>query len=126
HPVAFAASNLNVNAMVKMAHEVTSNNIPPLVTLQVVRETQLQVGRDFFDGFAAAGLYDSPALLTRVFRGTAWQHTMTVRASGVVLPGVTNLTWRWALLQGDEKLVNIRPLGTGGQMAEISVAYHVP
>ncbi len=126
HPPVFVNSNLNDEAMVQLAHGMTSNTVPPLVTLRVLKEAQPLHGVDFFDAFPSAGLYDSPALIARVFRGLSWSHTLTVGANAAALPVATNLTWRWALLQGDPEKVTIRPLGPSGQTAEITVAYHKP
>lgn len=126
HPAVFASTNLNLDAMIRLANALTSNTIPPMVTLRVLKETQPVYGRDFFDGFPSAGLYDSPACVARVFRGVGWSHTITVSASAAALPGAPPLTWRWALLQGDPAKVTIRPLDPGGQVAEITVAYHEP
>jgi hypothetical protein len=126
HPAVFAGTNLNVEAMIRLANALTSNTIPPLVTLRVLQERQPVYARDFFDGFPSAGLYDSPACIARVFRGVGWSHTLTVAAGAAALPGATNLTWRWALLQGDPAKVAIRKLDPAGQVAEITVAYHEP
>lgn len=126
HPPVFVSSNLNEEAMVRLANGMASNTIPPLVTLRVLKETQALHGIDFFDAFPSAGLYDSPALVARVFRGVAWSHSLTVGANALTLPGTTNLTWRWALLQGDPEKVSIRPFGSSGQTAEITVGYHKP
>lgn len=127
HPPAFTATNLDEEAMVRLANSMTSNTIPPLVTLRVLRETQHLHGRDFFDGFPSVALYDSPACIARVFRGVAHTHTMTLAANAAAMPGATNLTWRWAILQGDPEKITIRPdASSGGQVAEITVAYHEP
>jgi hypothetical protein len=126
HPAVFASTNLNLDAMIRLANALTSNTIPPMVTLRVLKETQPVYGRDFFDGVPSAGLYDSPACVARVFRGVGWSHTLTVAASAAALPGAPPLTWRWALLQGDPAKVTIRKLDPAGQVAEITVAYHDP
>jgi len=126
HPAVFAQTNLDEEAMVRMANGMTSNTVPPLVTLRVLGEQQAIHGRDFFDGFPAAAHYDSPACVARVFRGVGWSNTLAVAAQAVTLPGATNLTWRWAVLQGDPAKVAIRPLTPSGQAVEITVAYHEP
>ena len=126
HPAVFAGAHLREEAMVRLANNLTSNTIPPLVTLRVLHETQPLHGRDFFDAFPAAGLYDSPACVARVFRDVGWSHTLTLAAQATALPGATNLTWRWAVLQGDPAKITIRPLTPAGQVAEITVAYHEP
>ncbi len=126
HPSVFASQNLDEEAMVRLANGMTSNTIPPLVTLRILREAQAIAGYEFFDAFPSAALYDSPSCIARVFRSTAWSNTLSVAANGTALPGATNLTWRWAVLQGDPAKVTIRPLVPSGQAVEISVAYHEP
>ena len=49
HPSVFEGGNVNLLEMVRMAHAIFSNSVPPLVQLQVVEEDHPAVGRDYFD-----------------------------------------------------------------------------
>ena len=51
-------------AMATMAHEMTLENIPPVVLLEVVEEDQAVAGRDYF-GAAGEQLFDTPSAIAR-------------------------------------------------------------
>ena len=49
HPTVFEGHNVDVVAMAKMAHEMTTDAIPPMVQLRVLEEDVPVPGRDYFD-----------------------------------------------------------------------------
>lgn len=124
HPTVFDAANLDVNRLVRMAHDLTTNDVPPLVSLRTIRDTRAQPGIDFFDLAGSDALYDTPCVIGRILRSSAWQHTMTIRAQ---MTGVSTNGWqlRWVLLRGDPAKATLRPSTPDpAQDEEISVAYH--
>ena len=72
HPIVFQSANLDAEAMVRMAHDMPSNSVPPVVQLEVVEEDHPVAGRDYFD--LPAGdrekLFDTPCAIARVCRST--------------------------------------------------------
>ena len=123
HPTVFDAANLDVERMVRMAHDLTTNDIPPVVALRTLADTRAVPGIDFFDGFGAEGLYDSPCVIGRVLRSTARRHTMTV---GAQLTGVPPDGWhlQWVVLRGDPRKITLLPLKPDQSQVEISVVHH--
>lgn len=119
HPVVFDAANLDVEAMVKMAHALKPEDLPPLVALRTVKDAQSELGTDFFD-VRPEGLFDTPFCIARVVRGVARERRMTVEAAAQ-REGVKYL---WVVLQGDAKKIDIKPLNESASQVEINVAYH--
>ena len=122
HPAAFDANQLNVDQMVRMAHELSISDIPPVVALRTLADSRATPGLDFFDAVAAETLYDSPCAISRVIRSTAHRHTLTIDAQLTAMP--TN-GWRlnWVVLSGDPQKVALRPLKADNSQLEISVTY---
>ncbi|MEI8244162.1 MAG: hypothetical protein WCI17_12910, partial [bacterium] len=123
HPTVFDAASLDVERMVRMAHELTTNDIPPVLALRTLADGRAVPGVDFFDAAAQEALYDSPCVISRVMRNTARRHTMTVGAQPT---GVPADGWRihWVVLRGDPRRITLLPLKPDQSQMEISVAHH--
>lgn len=121
HPVVFDARNLDAEAMVRMAHTLAPEEIPPLVTLRTVKDAQAEPGIDYFD-VRPEGLFDTPFAIARVVRGVARTRNMTVEAAATPKPDAA--VYRWVVLQGDPAKIMIRPLTPDGSRVTVSVAYH--
>jgi len=123
HPTVFDAANLDVERMVRMAHDLTTNDIPPVVALHILADSHAVPGVDFFDPAGSEALFDSPCVISRVLRSTARRHTMIV---GAQLTGAPPDGWRihWVALRGDPRKISIRPLRPDQSQAEISVIHH--
>ncbi len=121
HPVVFEERNMDVAALVTMAHALKTEEIPPLVALRAVTESQAEAGVDYFD-VRPEGLFDTPCAIARVVRGVARERRMTVEAAAST--NLRDLKYQWVVLQGDPKKVVIKPLNESGSRVEISVAYH--
>jgi len=125
HPPVFSGGNINMQKMVTLAHEMTPEALPPVVQLNVVEEDEPVNGRDFF---AAPGrtekLFDTPCAIARVFRGVQQRRRMVVSAEESRDLTGRELTFRWAVLQGDAEAIKIRPVKEDGSVVELSVPYH--
>jgi hypothetical protein len=123
HPIVFDATNLNVEAMVKMAHELTPQNIPLPVVLRTLKDATTESGIDYFDQ-RSEGLFDTPFAIARVVRGVRSKtRIMTLEAH---IPGIPqpSTPFVWKLLQGDPTKVTIKPLTPNASQVEISLDYH--
>jgi hypothetical protein len=121
HPSAFLPENLDTAKLVQMAHALTTNDLPPLVTLRVLRETQTVPNRDYFDILPSEKLFDSPFAVARIFRGAARTRTLDVLA----LSRRPDAKIHWVVLQGDPSKVTFIPSATNG-LVTITVAYQPP
>jgi hypothetical protein len=124
HPSVFEGEWVDPLAMVRLAHAINLEEIPPLVQLKVVREDQPVPGRDFFEPGGSERLADTPAVAARVFRGKERTRRVVVSAEGSYDLNGRELTFEWVLLRGDPERVQIRPLNAERSAAEIVVAYH--
>ncbi len=123
HPVVFDALNLNVEAMVRLAHDLTPTNIPAPVVLHTLKDVKAEIGIDYFD-LRPEGLFDTPFAIARILRGVRTRsRTITLEA---MLPGIPSPTssFVWKVLQGDPSKVTIKPLTPNASQVEITVAYH--
>ncbi len=121
HPAVFDVKNLDADAMVKMAHNLTPETIPPLVALRTLKEGQAEAGKDYFD-LRPEGLFDTPFAIARVARDVARVRRMTLGAS--TAPQKAGVEFIWAVLQGDHAKIEIKALDANASKVEVSVAYH--
>ena len=125
HPVVFDGTLIDEERFVRRAHGLTVPAIPPIVLLEVLKETQPQSQVDFFEENKGVSerIADSPCVIARTFRGSAFQREMivTARKTGDLMGRL--LEFKWVLLQGDPNRVTIKPSPTGEE-AHISVAWH--
>ena len=124
HPTVFDVTRLDIPHMVRLAHDMTSNDVPPLVSLRTLMDHSAQAGVDYFDLAPSDMLCDTPCAIGRILRGVALRRTITIGASMNATP--TN-DWHlvWTVLHGDPLKVTILPLKADQSQAEISVLHHV-
>jgi hypothetical protein len=122
HPPAFQAENLDTARLVRMAHTLATNDVPPLVILTVLRENQMIPDRDFFDIIRTEQQFDSPLAVARVFRGAPRTRTLEVRAQCKR----TDAKLHWVVLQGDTKKITFTPCPTNNAVMTLTVAHHQP
>lgn len=123
HPAVFDGARLDVPRMVRMAHAMTLTNLPPLVMLQVEKEDQFKVGRDYFSDGAGEMLFNTPCSIARLWKATAMTRKLVVSAAASRDPNKRPLTFRWVVLQGDPDKIRIRPLDKAGSRAEITLTW---
>ena len=122
HPPVFQAANLDTAKLVQMAHALTTNDLPPIVVLNVRSETQMIPDRDFFDILRSEQLFDSPLAVARIFRGAARTRTLEIRTQC----RRTDAKLHWVVLQGDPAKVTFTPCATNSSLMKLTVAYHNP
>jgi YD repeat-containing protein len=118
-------AQIDAAAMLRMAQSLSSNDVPPMVLLRTLREDRASPNIDFF-GASGEGLFDTPGAIARVVHGVTRRERSIEVAALPSLPGITNLTWRWVLLQGDPARVKIEPLNDQGSTVRITVGHHDP
>jgi len=124
HPAVFSAETMDVEKMVRTAHDLKPDEIPPLVQLRVVEEDAARAGVDYFDVGEAEKVFDTVSAIARVARATRWQRRMLVSAENTRDPNNRPLVYHWGLLRGDPERVQIKPLDPQGTRAEVLVAWH--
>ena len=125
HPTVFEGSWVDALKMVKLAHEITAETIPPMVQLKVLEEDTPVNGRDYFEPAGVTEkLGDTPAVIARMWRGKDGRRRMVVSAAESFDVNKKPLTFTWVVLRGDEKNIQITPRNKEGSEVEIIVPYH--
>lgn len=120
HPVTFAPADLEVERMVRLAHELQVADVPPPVMLRTVKDFKAEQGVDYFD-LRSETLFDTPFCIARVGRAMHKKRSITLEAHAA---GRAAQEYRWVLLLGDEEKVKIKPLEGSAARVEIEVEYH--
>jgi hypothetical protein len=124
HPPVFDAGTLDVERMVRMAHDLEPGDVPPLVRLRVEEEYLGRPGQDYFEAGGGEKLFDTISAVARVARSARWQRRMVVSLADTKDPNDRPLSFVWRLLRGDPERVRIRPLDPLGTRAEILIDWH--
>lgn len=124
HPTVFDRQNLQSEMMVQMAHEMTRDNLPPLVKLKVVKEDEPVVGRDYFDIGSRQKLFTTPCAIARVHRMAKYDYRMIVSAEDSRDLNGRDLSYHWKVLRGDSELIEINPLNEDGSIVDLKVKFH--
>lgn len=119
HPVVFAGSQMDELRMVRLAHEITPNEIPPLVRMDVVEEDQPLSGTDFFFPAPNERLFDTHGAIARVHRTSSYWRRMVIDVSETISFNRSRPKFHWAVLQGPPDLVKINPLNSDFSRVEI-------
>jgi hypothetical protein len=123
HPPVFDGARLDLLRMVTLAHDMTTNALPPLAILRTIEEKRALPGRDFFDPAGGEALFDSPAAIARIARGMAYTRRIVVDGRASRNPMPSHLKAHWVLLQGQPDKVRIHPRIGDPLVAEIEVDY---
>lgn len=125
HPSVFEGRHVDALAMVEMAHAMTVETIPPLAAIKVLEEDAPINGKDFFDlPGRTEKLADTAHVIARVWRGVSDKRRVVLSAADSEDVNAKPLSFRWVVLRGEEKRIQIKPRGPGNVEAEITISYH--
>ncbi len=124
HPPVFDGTTLDVERMVRMAHELQPADVPPLVRLAVEEEYLGRPGIDFFEAGSGEKLFDTVSAVARAARSARDRRRMVASVAATQDPNGKPLSFVWRLLHGDPDRVQIKPLDPLGTRAEILVDWH--
>lgn len=127
HPVVFDSTKLDELKMIRQAHEMTPEKIPPLVQINVVEETSLNAGKHFFEPENALThkLADTPVSIARILRGSLDEYGMVIHLGKIADLQKRPLKLLFQVLQGDPKLIQIDHSG-GAPYLRLKVRWHPP
>jgi hypothetical protein len=124
HPSVFEGSWIDELPMVKLAHALELQALPPIVRLKVVEEDKAIPGVDYFEDGGSEYLADTPAVIARIHRSKEQKRRLVVSASESYDLNKTPLKYKWVVLRGDPERIQIKPRGQDGSVAAVTVAYH--
>ena len=123
HPPVFDSPTLDVVKMVTLAHELTPDQLPPVVQIQMKEENLGELGIDYFDIAARERFFDTPSAIARVMKSAKRERKMLVSAEGSRDLNGQTLKYHWVVLRGDPDLIRIQTKEEG-KSAEITVQHH--
>ena len=124
HPPVFDGATLDVERMVRMAHDLEPGDVPPLVRIKVEEEYLGRPGVDYFEVGDAEKLFDTVSAVARVARSARERRRLVASVADTQDPNSRPLSFTWRLLHGDPDRVRITPLDPLGTRAEIVVDWH--
>lgn len=124
HPTVFDGAQVDPVRMVKLAQEMTTEVLPPMVQLHVVEEDVARVGVDYFDVSERERYFDTPCAIARVVKSLKYSRRLVVSADKSQDFTKQPLEYHWVVLRGDPSRIQIKRLNERGSTAEITVSYH--
>ena len=115
HPAAFNSKNLDLVRLVKKAHALRPDEIPPTVALDLINSRMFPVKyplplRDYPDLLSEL-VYNASSSIAFLLRAPAGERTFLVRAKPFAA-GTNTVTYTWRVVNGDPQRVKITaPLG---------------
>lgn len=128
HPVVFNGADIDTLKLVRIAHSLTTNNLPPVAAFRVVHEDnrRLLPFVDYFDAAQNEHLFDSAFACARVFRGMDYTRKVTLSANLSTDLSGKPLRFHWFVGQGDASHVRITPIDPSGMTVELEFDYQKP
>jgi hypothetical protein len=123
HPTVFEGSGVNAQAMTEMAHSITISTLPPIALIRVEGEDTPVNDVDYFDPKQSEKLADTPAVIARIFRGSAYARKITISAEDSKELNNRPLKFHWQVLRGDPDRIKIEYLNPTHSSASITVPY---
>lgn len=127
HPPVFDGTQIDEEKMVRIAHEMTPEKIPPIVLLRVIEESNIEPGKNFFELASPHPwkLSDTPVSIARILRGNEAEHGMLIGFDKTANLVKAPLKMRAAVLQGDPRFVHIES-EPGGDVMRLRIRWEPP
>jgi hypothetical protein len=128
HPVVFDASDIDEAKMIRLAHEMTPETIPPVALIEIKDETPSERGSQWFEpeGMAASTrIATTPVSIGRIFRENTAEHGLIVSLEKSFAATPRKIAAKFSLLQGDPRFVRIEQQ-PGTTFARIRVRWQPP
>lgn len=124
HPTAFEGGDVDALKMVRMAHAMPAEAIPPMIQIAVLEEDAAVEGRDYFDAGRLEKLFDTPAAIARIVRSVRYSRRMVLSAEKSFDANGRAIKFHWVVLRGDAERITVKPLNAAGSRVELLVPWH--
>lgn len=124
HPTVFEGNDVNADAMIEMAHAMKAEEIPPVAVLRIVKETQTDPKRDYFDAQPSEAPVTTPFAIGRVCNATSFWREMTISTADSLDVNKRKLEYHWVVLRGDPDLIKIEDVPGDRSAKRLRVGYH--
>jgi hypothetical protein len=126
HPSVIPSDEINLMRMVQLANALTPDMVPPMVRLSVLSETKSTEGIDYFGEGLSERIFDTPAAIARLWRGSGAERSMIVSVEATRDPNGGSPDFDWRVLRGDPARTRVEPLDARGLRARITVGWQLP
>ncbi|MFX0547396.1 hypothetical protein ACEWPL_017830 [Roseovarius sp. S1116L3] len=126
HPSVIPSDQINLMRMVRLANALTPEMVPPMVRLSVLSETEGTEGIDYFGEGLSERIFDTPAAIARLWRGSGAERRMIVSAEATRDPNGGSPEFEWRVLRGDPARTRVEPLDARGLRARITLDWQLP
>lgn len=126
HPSVFRERDIDLVRMVGLANAILPGEVPPVVQLKILEESQAVPGVDVFGEGLSEVLFDTPSAIARIWRTRLGRRSMVVTAADTEDPNGRGLTFDWVMLRGDRERIRITPLTPDGRYAHIEMDWQDP
>lgn len=123
HPSVFRAEDIDVAEMIRLAQELKADEIPPMVTVRMLREAPPDPSI-FADGLTEV-LFDTPAAIARVWRGAQARRQFEIEAQAED-PNGRPVTFHWKVVRGNPTHIAVEPLGETAARVRITLSWQEP
>ncbi|MEL6792711.1 MAG: hypothetical protein AAFP78_04605, partial [Pseudomonadota bacterium] len=123
HPTAIPKDAVDLARVIELAQAVAVDEIPPLVTLKVLREAPPDASV-FADGLDET-LFSTPSAVARLWRGAPSGRIYELEAAAED-PNQRNVSFHWRVISGDPSRIRIDPLNDAGDAIRLSVGWQSP
>lgn len=123
HPTVFDGTQLDMARMVRVAHDMNTETLPPIALLKVTEEDQSIPGVDYFGIPGREIILNTPCAIARVALSMKYTRRMVVSAEESKDLKGKPLTYHWVILRGDADKIKIKPLNKAGSIVEILISY---
>ena len=121
HQSVVRGEDIDLGAMIRLAQAVRVDEIPPIVTLTMRRESPSD-HTIFADGLTEK-LFDTPGAIARIWRGMRPERQYEIEALAED-PNGRPLTFHWRVLRGDAQRIGIEPMNDTGNRVRITLPWH--
>lgn len=121
HPTVFDPRRIDGEALIRAAHDLRPETLPPFFQLAVRSESMPVQNVDFFDLVGSEGMVDTPTCISRIKRGRDYTRTITLQA---VMPTTKIADYRWFVVSGDPKKIRFRPRSSDSALMTVEIDWH--
>jgi hypothetical protein len=122
HPTVFDGKQIDREKMVRLAHSLEIADIPPMVSLTVVAESD--VSGAAFAANQKGILFDTPSAVARIVSKEGEEKRLTVSVANTKGIAEGALKFLWVVLEGDPARVRILPKDDTGTTVDLVIPWH--
>ena len=118
HPPVFEKQHIDTLAMIRMAHSMKPDHLPPMARFRVIRESASKGTK------MPELVFNTASAVSRVHRTPEYSRVMQIDATPSIDANEEALTYHWKVLTGDSERIKIKRLDDTGAKVELTIPWH--